>query len=189
VTKRRVKCKNGALCWLKDRGEGGDTEMQKAMELKKKKNLEPTKGNRFSILPFSDLNQMSKDINIKISKDNSESKNIIDTESKRYDYFARDNPELILPVNLDVNCIVEDKVDLQPKPDGSGSHEDLAKITVTSKVTEENGIDSPVSPDCSIKEPNSSNLWTEVVRKGKNRGKYRSRSKKIGDNERGLLKY
>jgi hypothetical protein len=41
---------------LKDRGEGGDTEMQKAMELKKKKNLEPTKGNRFSILPFSDLN-------------------------------------------------------------------------------------------------------------------------------------
>jgi hypothetical protein len=45
------------------------------------------------------------------------------------------------------------------------------------------------SPKCSMKEPNSSDLWTEVVRKRRKKAKSRSRCDKIVSNEMGVLEY
>jgi hypothetical protein len=85
--------------------------LQRAMELKKTKNLEPTKGNRFHILQLPELDQISEVVDIKIGRNKSESiniiKNMIDSETNRCENFARDNPEIMLPVNLDVYNINE----------------------------------------------------------------------------------
>jgi hypothetical protein len=84
----------------------GGSMMQRAMKLKKRKNLEPTKGNRFDILQLPELNQISDVVDIKIGHNKSEStaiiKNMIDSETTKCENFARDNPEIMLPVNLDV---------------------------------------------------------------------------------------
>jgi hypothetical protein len=52
--------------------------MQKAMEMKREKNLEPMKGNKFDILQFDDLNQISCDVNIKVGSDKYDKLGIID---------------------------------------------------------------------------------------------------------------
>jgi hypothetical protein len=45
----------------------GDSMLQRATNLKKKKkNLEPVKGNRFASLQIEDLSQMANDINIRV---------------------------------------------------------------------------------------------------------------------------
>jgi hypothetical protein len=70
--------------------------MQKVIELKKKKNLEAVKGNKFVPLQYDELNQISKDIKIKIGHDKSDSISIINdmivSENKRCEQFVRDNP-------------------------------------------------------------------------------------------------
>jgi hypothetical protein len=85
--------------------------MQRVMELKKKRNLEPVKGNRFAALQFPELNQISKVVAIKIGHDKSDSVTIIndmiESETRRCEKFARDNPEIMLLVNLDVSNINE----------------------------------------------------------------------------------
>jgi hypothetical protein len=86
-------------------------ERQRSMKLKKKRNMEPVKGNKFVVLQFPELNQISKDVDIKIGHDKSDSITIInDTieyETRRCEKFARDNPEIMLPMNLDVCNINE----------------------------------------------------------------------------------
>jgi hypothetical protein len=70
--------------------------MQKVIELKKKKNLEAVKGNKFVPLQYDELNQISKDIKIKIGHDKSDSISIINdmivSENKRREQFVRDKP-------------------------------------------------------------------------------------------------
>jgi hypothetical protein len=173
--------------------------MQRAMELKKKKNLEPMKGNRFEILQFNDLNQMSCDVNIKVGNNINDKINIINNmiseEEKRCELFARDNPEVVLPVNLDVSSRNTDV--------NSSDHILHDGLSFKDAIRELDENDFPslkvfdnryemlviTSPTSSIKEPNSSELWTEVVRKGKVKAKTRSSGDKIGINERGILEY
>jgi hypothetical protein len=81
----------------KRRGQNhGGSMMQKVIELKKKKNLEAVKGNKFVPLQYDELNQISKDIKIKIGHDKSDSISIINdmivSENKRCEQFVRDNP-------------------------------------------------------------------------------------------------
>jgi hypothetical protein len=64
------------------------------------------------------------------------------------------NPGTVLPVNLDVS------LDLDAEP------------------LEGHIIVNLVSPCTSIKEADTSELWTEVVRRGENRSKTRSRKEK-----------
>jgi hypothetical protein len=64
------------------------------------------------------------------------------------------NPGTVLPVNLDVS------LDLDVEP------------------LEGQIIVNPVSPCTSIKEADTSELWTEVVKRGENRSKTRSRKEK-----------
>jgi hypothetical protein len=85
--------------------------MQRAMKLKKKINLEPVKGNRFVVLQFSGLKQISKVVAIKIGHDKSDLVTIIngmiESKTRRCEKFAGDNPEIMLLVNLDVSNINE----------------------------------------------------------------------------------
>jgi hypothetical protein len=133
----------------------GETVMQKAMNMKKKQNLEPVKGNKFFVLDVDDWCQMASDVNINIGNDNKDKSSILNTlivaDQDRFERFVAQNPESVLPVNLDVDLEVES---------------DPLNGQVAS---------SPVSPSDSIKETNTSELWTEVVRKGKNRSMCRTR--------------
>jgi hypothetical protein len=90
---------------------------------------------------------------------------LIVADQGRYEHFVAKNPESVLPVNLDVDLEIEsDPLNCQV-------------------------VSSHVSPSDSIKETDTSVLWTEVVRKGKNRSKCRSRKEKIGEHDRHILEY
>jgi hypothetical protein len=75
------------------------------------------------------------------------------------------NPESVLLVNLDVDL----KIESDP---------------LNGQV-----VSSPVSPSDSTKETDTLVLWTEVVRKGKNRSKCRSRKEKIDEHDSCILEY
>jgi hypothetical protein len=146
----------------------GESMLQKAMNLKKKKNLEPLKGNSFAPLQAESLSILSRDINIKIGNDLHDNESIIDNlikaEQKRYNDFVGENPEVLLPTSIDLDIeVVRDPLKGQERPN----------------------ISSPNS----MKETNTADLWTEVVRKGRNRAKTKSRSDKIGVNDRCILEY
>jgi hypothetical protein len=130
--------------------------LQKTMGLKQKKNLKPIKGNSFSALQFDYLNQVALDANIKIGFDNDENekliKKLVHMEKKQYDSFVNDNPDMVLPASLDV------EIDMPVE-----SFEDRASKDVVTTL------------DNSFKETGTSGLWTEVVKRGRNR-------KKINDN-------
>jgi hypothetical protein len=79
---------------------------------------------------------------------------LIVADQGRYEHFVAKNPESVLPVNLDVDLEIESD-------------------PLNGQV-----VSSHVSPSDSIKETDTSVLWTEVVRKGKNRSKCRNRKKK-----------
>jgi hypothetical protein len=90
---------------------------------------------------------------------------LIVADQGRFEHFVAKNPESVLPVNLDVDLEIE--------------YDPLNGQVVSSLV----------SPSDSIKETDTSVLWTEVVRKGKNRSKCRSRKEKIGEHDRHILEY
>jgi hypothetical protein len=51
--------------------------LQRSMDLKKKNNLEPIKGNSFAILQSEELNHLTMDVNIKIGMNGEDSGRII----------------------------------------------------------------------------------------------------------------
>jgi hypothetical protein len=152
----------------KRRGQNhGGSMMQKAIELKKMKNLEPVKGNKSPPLQYDELNQISKDIKIKIGHDKYDSTNIIngmiDSKNKRCEQFVRDNTELVLPVNLDACNITvlgdvcsQVVVDKMVKDDGPDEMGEDASSNFGRKIGSEQ--EDLTSPQCYIKEPNSLEL-------------------------------
>jgi hypothetical protein len=78
--------------------------IQRAMELKK--NLEPLKGNSFTVLQLNDLEQLASDVNIAIGSDKDHRtmliNNMVMVEKNIHDEFVGNNPEVCLPGNLDV---------------------------------------------------------------------------------------
>jgi hypothetical protein len=148
----------------------GDTMLHKAMNLKQRKNLD-VKGNSFSVLQFESLNQIVVDVNLKIGSDNNETNRIIDNlvESKKLTHgnFVSENPETNLPSNLDVEMLL----------DGSST-------PVEGSIARE----THVTPEASLKEPDSSELWTEVVKRGRYKNKNRSKQNKIDSYDRSILK-
>jgi hypothetical protein len=85
-TRGNLKKNPGELFWWKDkrrRQTNGTSMLQKAMELKQKKKLEPLKCNSFVALHADSL---AKDMNLKFGIDTSDANNIIDNmiaEEKR----------------------------------------------------------------------------------------------------------
>jgi hypothetical protein len=135
------------------------------MELKKKKNLEFMQGNPFATLRSYNLNKIDVDVNLKLGANCTESdyiiSNLMAAEQKSFDDFVKDNPETLLPTDLDLetDIMVVDK-------------ENANSSTIISHVP-------------SIKDETSPPLWTEVVRKGKSK----SRSNKINYDDRMILQY
>jgi hypothetical protein len=89
----------------------GGTMLEKAMNLKQRKNLESVKGNSFSVLQFESLNQIVVDVNLKIGSDNNESNriigNLVESEKLTHGNFVSENPETNLPSNLDVEMVMD----------------------------------------------------------------------------------
>jgi hypothetical protein len=76
------------------------TMMDTAMELKKKRNLEPMKGNKFDALKFDNLHALACDVNVKIGIDFDETRQIIDNlviaEENKFENFVAENLEVLL---------------------------------------------------------------------------------------------
>jgi hypothetical protein len=124
----------------------GTSMLQKAMELKKKKNLESMRGNSFSALQAENLAKIADDINLLVGSDIAESSRIIDNlievEKQNFDQFVGDHLDVMLPTNLDVCCNYPEVVNNQ---------ENVENIGI---------------PANSLKEDKLSPSWTEVVRRG-----------------------
>jgi hypothetical protein len=116
------------------------------------------------------LNQISREVNIKIGHDNVENdmiiKNLIETEQRKCEEFLGDNPEIGLPTKIDI---------------------DLAMTTTPLKGNGD--IQEHSFQGGSIEEQRTLPLWSEVVRKGKNRSKSRSRKENFVKNDRRILEY
>jgi hypothetical protein len=142
----------------------GISMMQKAMELKKMKNLE-IRGNPFAVLYSKNLQNLACDIKLQVGSNKAESQMIFDNplemEKKNYDNFVDDHPEVTLPANLD--------------------NEVFASVSGNNQSHE---LDI-VTPTDSFKESQPAIPWREVVK----RGKTKSKSSKIGDNDRHILEY
>jgi hypothetical protein len=149
----------------------GETTMEKDMHIKQKKNLEVVKGNSFSDFQTDYLNQVAQDAHIRIGCDNDDNSRLIDSlkneESLKHINFVDENPDMLLPANLDVELEMQEGF----KPN----------------VSED--IENNHTPTGSIKEPDTSVLWTEVVMKGRNRNKIKGVNEKIHPNDRCCLEY
>jgi hypothetical protein len=147
----------------------GGTMLQKAMELKQRKNLEPFKDNSFAALQFESLNQIVDDANIKIGNNKDDKatliNKLINLEKEQYENFVDNYPRIVLPANLEI--------DMACQNDPS---------------TSSGILNAEQTPDASIKEVGDL-AWTDVVRKGRDLNKMRSRSNKIGDHDRSTLEY
>jgi hypothetical protein len=145
--------------------------LQKAMQIKKRKNLEVVKGNFFSILQSDYLNQVAHDANIKIDWDNDENSRLINNlkneESLKQSKFVIENPDMLLPMNLDFEVEIQDA---------------LTPFDIDSPEKVSTPTDAGIEPDTSA-------LWTEVVRKGRKRNKTKNANNKIHSNERCGLEY
>jgi hypothetical protein len=123
--------------------------LQKAMNLKKKINLENPRGNSFAALRVDELNKVARNVNVKIGNDKEEScmiiNNLVGSENRVYEEFVGENLEVLLPSNMDLEKVM---------------------ISYTLKVVEGQGVDK--TPFGSFKELDASELWTEVVKKGRN---------------------
>jgi hypothetical protein len=108
--------------------------------------------------------------NLEIGSNNSETNrlinNLMQVDKEQYEQFVGANPETLLPDNLDDDCIV--------------STVPLEGIVAQEFVS---------TPEVSIKEPDTSELWTEVVKRGRKKNKTRSTYVKIGHDDRSLLEY
>jgi hypothetical protein len=141
--------------------------LERAMDPKKKRNLKPMKGNRFLALQTDDLSQLARDINIDVENNNEASflNELLKADQGRYEDFVAQNPESVLPVHLDVDQVL------------------------CAEPLEGQAADTTIFPTVSIKEPESSVLWMEAVRKGRNRSKNLSRKEKNSDNDRCFLEH
>jgi hypothetical protein len=87
-------------------------------------------------------------------------------ENEKYNQFTEDNIEVILPVNMEV--------------DNEITSDSIKEVVVHVE---------DLTPKDSLKESNTSLLWTEVVRRDKNKNKTKGRNDKIKSNDRCCLEY
>jgi hypothetical protein len=134
--------------------------LQKDMKLEHKKNLDPIKGNPFAALSYDSLNQITRDASIKIGFDDAKNcmllDNLVKYDKEQYEHFVGENHESLLLDNLDTEFKLASGL-IEGHPD---------------HVIEN-------TPTDSIKESDTSKLWTEVVKRGKRKNKTRSRSEKL----------
>jgi hypothetical protein len=95
----------------KRRNNSERSMLQRALELKKKKNLEQQKGNSFVVLQTNELNQVAMDVNIKIGRNSVESsriiKDLVEVEKGVFDKFVGENPEVLLPSSSELEEVLD----------------------------------------------------------------------------------
>jgi hypothetical protein len=137
--------------------------LQRAMNLKKKKNLEQFRGISFACLDNEYLSHVDKEVNLGIGNNASENGinilDLIDEEKKNYNNFVGDNPEVLLRTNLDISLNLVNEPEAQEQP-----------------IVEEG------TPEQSVKDLTTP--WSEVVRR-----KNRSKNNKNVYNVRSLLEH
>jgi hypothetical protein len=159
---------------------GGITVMQRAMDLKKKKNLEPLKGNAFLSLHSDTLSKLASDVSLKLGASSEEMEIIVRTlveeDKENFKNFVGDNPDMTLPCDANVEEAMqpahsEGKHVLKPDPDklGEGQSDNAPDLTL-----DKPDMKSTTSP-----------MWTEVVKRGRNR----SRSGQISVHDRCILEF
>jgi hypothetical protein len=99
------------------------TMMQRAMELKKKKNLEPLKGNAFASLHTDNLCRIASDVSLKLATTSIEMdfiiKNLAEDDSKKFKNFVREIPEMKLPISRDIEkAMLPEPIDGGERIDG-----------------------------------------------------------------------
>jgi hypothetical protein len=86
------------------RQNDGTSMLQKTMNLKQKKILEPLKGISFASLHIDSLHQLAKDVNLHLGVDSYESHSIINKlmgeEIENVNRFVEENSDILLPTNL-----------------------------------------------------------------------------------------
>jgi hypothetical protein len=133
--------------------------LQKAMELKKKKDLELFKGNPVAVLHTDYLNQYAVDVDVILGNYEVEAteviNNFVNNEIECFDRFVEQNPEVLLPCNLDLDLVGDEN-----------------------KTENEQCVEH--IPDRSFKDPSPNLTWSDEVKKGKgkNRGSKESFAKK-----------
>jgi hypothetical protein len=129
--------------------------------------LDLFKGNSFVVLDVDYLNQYATDVGIELGNNPEDANmivnNLIKDEKGSYDNFVEQNPENLLPDNLQMN--IEDCVGLVDK----------------------DNLDNCNTPDRSFEDHPSAQSWTEVVKRGRN--KIRSKSEKNNVHGRRILEY
>jgi hypothetical protein len=80
--------------------DNGIPILKKAMELKKKKNLEFMQGYPFATLHPENLGQIAADVNLKLGANSTETEfiinNVMIVEQKSFDDFVEENPKIVL---------------------------------------------------------------------------------------------
>jgi hypothetical protein len=131
----------------KEKSGGRYTYASEGYGAKKKKNLEQCKGNSFACLDVFYLSENASDVHARIGADDCENASIvtslIDEEKGKYDKFVEQNPEILLPVDLDLDIVTC----CEPQAQQLESNEQ--------------------TPPISTKDQESAPLWTEVVRRKK----------------------
>jgi hypothetical protein len=122
------------------------------------------------ILQPDTLQQVAKDVNLQFGTTVIEAESIVQTlvevEKLNYDKFADENPKVLLPTNLDL--------------DNAG---------IDTSIKGEHAQNFVATSDVSLKKQDSPVSWTEVVKKGSNRNKVRSKSEKINSDDGYTLEY
>jgi hypothetical protein len=89
------------------RHNDGTSMLQRSTNLKQKKNLESLKGNSFASVHSDALNQLARDVNLFLRDDSLEADTIVNKlmieEDNKVNIFMEENPEILLPSNLDVS--------------------------------------------------------------------------------------
>jgi hypothetical protein len=101
---------------------------------------------------------------------------------KSFEKFADENPDILLPTNLDVNYYLT----TTHIADRNGQIECLRQ---GNSFKESRNDTEPGTPAGPVDNPETSPLWIEVVMRGKNRTKTRSRIDKITLDDRRFLEY
>jgi hypothetical protein len=148
--------------------------------------LETKHGNSFAALSLENLQQLSKDVNLKFGDDIHDASDIVgclvNNEVKNFEKFVGENPEILLPTNLDLQA----HMDNHEVENNDSQVDDLRHNGSLKENIIDNAVETPVG---TLEDPKTSPLWAEVVRKGRYKKKSRSRRDKINSNDRCFLEY
>jgi hypothetical protein len=150
------------------------------------KNLGSLKANSFAALSHENLKQLTTNVSLKLGKNMSDADEIVEflveNELKSFENFADGNPDILLPVDLDV---VSDLA-TNALEAGAGQMDRVNQGDPSRDHSNEEVYGTPAGP---LEGLETSTSWSEVIRRDKNRTKTKSGIDKITLDDRCFLEY